>query len=54
VEKKLLSTLSLPLNLRDNAHPFMPSLKSIRKAAKEMATTLNVIVESGGPRKVKE
>jgi hypothetical protein len=52
VEQELLSAMSLPLNLRDNAHPFVSTLKSVRRAAKEAAEMLDVIVDNGGPRRL--
>jgi hypothetical protein len=52
VEKRLLATTSLPLNLQGNAHPFVPTLKGIRRAAKQAAQALPVVADSGGPRKV--
>ena len=51
VEKKLLSTVVLPLNLQGNLHPFVATLKSIRSAAKNAAQGLPVIADGGGPRK---
>ena len=53
VEKRLLSTVSLPLNLQGNAHPFVSTLKDIRKAAKEAAQALPVVADNGGPRRPK-
>jgi len=52
VEKMLLSTVLLPLNLQGNTHPFVSTLKSIRTAAKQAALGLPVVVDNGGPRKV--
>ena len=51
VEKRLLSTISLPLNLQGNDHPFVSTLKGIRKAAKDVAHRLPVVVDNGGPRR---
>ena len=51
VEKRLLSTVSLPLNLQGNDHPFVSTLKGIRKAAKDAANRLPVVVDNGGPRR---
>ena len=51
VEKRLLSMLSLPLNLQGNSHPFVPTLKSIRRAAKQAAEALPVVADNGGPRR---
>lgn len=53
VEKRLISIVPLPLNLQDNTHPFVPTLKAIRKAAKDAADALPVVVDNGGPRKKK-
>jgi hypothetical protein len=52
-EEKLLTRVPLPLNLQGNSHPFKDTLEGIRKAAKEAAKTLEVIVDNGGPRKVR-
>jgi hypothetical protein len=54
IEKKLLITVPLPLNLRDNTHPFMSTLKPIRKAAKDAPHVLPVVVDNGGPRKTEK
>lgn len=51
VEKRLLITVPLPLNLRDNTHRFVSTLKTVRKAAKDAAGLLPVVVDNGGPRK---
>jgi hypothetical protein len=51
VEKRLLSIVQLPLNLMGNNHPFVPTLKSIRRAAKQTAHELPVVADNGGPRK---
>ena len=51
VEKRLLSTVRLPLNLQGNTHPFVPTLKGIRNAAKQAARRLPVVVDNGGPRR---
>jgi hypothetical protein len=52
VEKRLLATLPLPLNLMGNAHSFVRTLKNIRGAAKEAAQRLPVVVDNGGPRRI--
>lgn len=52
VESRLLSQLSLPLNLSGNAaHPFATQLSRLRGAAKLKAATLPVIIDNGGPRR---
>ena len=51
VEKMLLSTVPLPLNLQGNTHPFVSTLKSIRSAAKQAAQRLPVVTDNGGPRR---
>ena len=50
-EQMLLYALPLPLNLRDNAHPFVLALRQIRKDAKMQAMELPVVVDNGGPRR---
>jgi len=52
VEKRLLSTVPLPLNLQGNTHQFVSALKGIRRAAKQAARALPVVVDSGGARKL--
>lgn len=55
IESRLLSQLSLPLNLSGNvAHLFATQLSRLRRAAKLKAAMLPVIVDSGGPRRVVE
>ena len=51
VEKMLLLMVALPLNLQGNTHPFVCTLKSIRRSAKEAAQELPVVADNGGPRK---
>ncbi len=51
IEKVLLGSLSLPLNLQCNKHPFVPRLKEIRKAAKDRAKMLPVVEDNGGARR---
>jgi GIY-YIG catalytic domain len=51
VEKRLLLTVPLPLNLQGNAHPFVSTLKGIRSAARQSAQRLPVVTDSGGPRR---
>jgi len=51
VEQSLLSTVPLPLNLQGNNHPFVPTLRGIRRAAKEVALILPVVTDNGGPRR---
>ena len=51
VEKRLLPTVPLPLNLMGNVHPFVSTLKAIRGAAKEAAERLPVVSDSGGSRR---
>jgi hypothetical protein len=51
IETALLASLSLPLNLRDNKHPFVPILQKVRKAAKERARELPIVVDNGGARR---
>ena len=51
VEKTLLSTVPLPLNLQGNTHPFVSTLKSIRRAAKQAAQHLPVVADNGGLRR---
>jgi hypothetical protein len=44
VEDQLISTVSLPLNLDQNAHhPFCSVLKAIRKEAADQARELSVV-----------
>ncbi len=53
VERRLLSQLSLPLNLSGNvAHSFAAQLSLLRRAAKLKAAALPVIVDSGSRRRV--
>jgi hypothetical protein len=52
VEKRLLLTVPLPLNLQGNAHQFVSALEGIRRAAKQAARALPVVVDSGGARKL--
>jgi hypothetical protein len=43
---ELLSKLSLPLNILGNSsHPFYPSLKAIRAAAREAAIDLPIVAQ---------
>src|SRR5262249_3088837 len=49
VEKRLLSLVPLPLNLMGNAHPFVPTLRDIRRASKKIAHGLPVVADNGGP-----
>ena len=51
LERKLLASLQLPLNLRDNKHPFVPTLQQVRKAAKDRAKLLPVVGDNGGVRR---
>jgi hypothetical protein len=51
VEKALLISVSLPLNLRDNKHPFVPVLRQIRKAAKTGARLMPIVKDKGGTRR---
>jgi hypothetical protein len=45
VEEQLIGTLSLPLNLDQNAyHPFCSALKAIRKSAADRARELPVVL----------
>jgi hypothetical protein len=45
LEEKLISTLSLPLNLDQNAcHPFCSVLKAIRKKAADRARELPLVL----------
>jgi hypothetical protein len=53
VEEELLARVPLPLNLQGCAHSFVPTLKSIRKAAREAAMTMDVVLDNGGPRREK-
>jgi hypothetical protein len=52
LERRLLASLQLPLNLRDNKHPFVPTLQQVRKAAKDRAKMLPVVEDNGGVRRV--
>ena len=51
IEHALLSVLALPLNLRDNAHAFVPTLQKIRRNARDHALNLPIVTDSGGPRR---
>jgi hypothetical protein len=51
VEKSLLRSLSLPLNVHDNVHPFVPTLRMIRQEAKARARILPAVVDNGGTRR---
>jgi hypothetical protein len=51
VEKILLSTVALPLNLQGNSHAFIYTLKDVRRAAKQAAQDLPVVADNGGPRR---
>ena len=51
VEKRLLSMVPLPLNLQGNKHPFVLALRSMRKAAKEVAKGTPVVSDNGGARR---
>ena len=51
LERNLLASLQLPLNLRDNKHPFVPTLQQVRKAAKDRAKLLPVVGDNGGVRR---
>jgi hypothetical protein len=50
VEQHLFGALSLPLNIRDNRHPFLAALAGIRSEAKERAKGLPAVVDAGGSR----
>jgi hypothetical protein len=50
VEHHLLGALSLPLNLRDNRHPFVKNLARVRGEARERAKGLPVVGDNGGSR----
>jgi hypothetical protein len=52
LEHRLLSTVALPLNLRDNVHPFVSTLQQIRRDAKLQAMELQVVADNGGPRRL--
>jgi hypothetical protein len=53
VESRLLSKLSLPLNLSGNStHMFAADLGRIRAAARRQASDLPIVADSGGPRRV--
>jgi hypothetical protein len=53
VESRLLSKLSLPLNLSGNStHVFAADLGRIRAAARRKTSNLPVVADSGGPRRV--
>jgi len=51
IEKVLLASLSLPLNLQGNKHPFVPVLKQLRKAARDRAKMLPIVHDNGGSRR---
>ena len=51
VETRLLSMISLPLNLSGNAHSFAAHLSRTRAVAKSEAAMLPVVVDSGGLRR---
>lgn len=50
LERRLLATLPLPLNLKGNEHPFVPILSGLRDAARDDARALPVALDKGGPR----
>ena len=52
LEDELLRTLSLPLNIDGNEHPYAPALSSCRKAARIAADAAKVVRGSGGPRRL--
>ena len=47
-----LAALSLPLSLQGNRHPFVPTLKRIRREAKQRAKAMPVVEDSGGARRL--
>jgi hypothetical protein len=51
-EHALIGSLSLPLNLQSNRHPFVAILKAVRHAAKAQARALPIVSDNGGPRKI--
>ena len=52
MEKALLTSLVLPLNLQGNKHPFGPILKQVRKAARDRARLLPTMADNGGTRRL--
>lgn len=53
VEAKLLSMVSLPLNLSGNTtHSFAADLSRMRSLARREAASLPVVVDNGGPRRM--
>lgn len=52
LEKVLLASVSLPLNLQGNRHSFVPTLRDIRMAAKQRAMALPIVVGNGGARRM--
>lgn len=53
VERALLTSLSLPLNLRGNKHPFVSELQTIRRDAKAQARLLPIVMDNGGERRAR-
>jgi hypothetical protein len=54
VEKKLLSSLSLPLNIDGNASQEAAAVVSeVRLKARQIAGRLGIVSDNGGPRKPK-
>jgi hypothetical protein len=53
-EDRFLAKMPLPLNLDGNIHPFRPKLVAIRKAAVAVALGAGVIVDNGGPRRLRD
>jgi hypothetical protein len=51
-EKSLLGSLSLPLNLRDNKHPFVPILRLVRQEATARARMLPIVEDNVGARRL--
>jgi len=43
LEEHLIASLSVPLNLDGNTHPFRPTLSALRSAAKERARIAAVL-----------
>jgi hypothetical protein len=48
VEERLISDLSLPLNLDMNGHPFRATLSALRSAAKQAARAMPAIAHEPG------
>ena len=53
VEKEIIENVSLPLNIRDNDHPFAKQLSAMRSEAKRVAKEMPIANEDNQQRKKK-